>query len=253
MTVSALRSALFIAMCTPMCTASLAAPAAVQSLQALEAAAESALRQRLAGAREVEIEVLPVDARLRLAACDAPLEASVAGNGPVLGRQSVEVACSGSAGWRVRVTASASESAEVWTLARPVRRGEPLARDIVQRETVRLGSRDARALRVGTAGDEIVRIDPEDPDASLAPLLGRVFSRGAGAGRLLDRRALDAPVLVERGRQVRMSYRGPGVAIDAMGTALADGRLGERIRVKNEVTGVAVDATVASANEVTIR
>jgi len=256
MTVSALKSRILIALCAALTTTTVAGAGqaiSVQPLAALEAAAEAALRERLAGARAVQIEVTPVDERLRLALCDAPLQASIAGSGPVLGRQSVEVACAGTAGWRVRVTATASESAEVWTLARPVRRGESLSRDVVRREQIRLGTRDARALRVGRSGDEIVRVDPDDPDASLEPLLGRVFSRGAGAGRLLDRRALDAPVLVERGRQVRMSYRARGVSIDAVGTALADGRLGERIRVKNDVTGVAVDATVASSNEVTIR
>ena len=256
MTVSALRSGILATLCAAAAFSQAAHGAGtrtVQPLDALEAAARTVLVARTGTAHDVQVDIVPPDRRLRLAACDAPLEANVAGSGPVRGRQSVEVTCTGTAAWRVRVSATVSEAAEVWALARPVRRGEVLTADLVQREHVRLGTRDAQALRVGSAGDEIVRIDPDRPDASLQPLLGRVFSRGAGAGRLLDRRALEAPVLVERGRQVRISYRGPGVAIDAMGTALADGRLGQRIRVENGVTGVAVDATVASRDEVTIR
>lgn len=228
------------------------AATASQALEAIEHRAETALREHTAG-RPVSIETVSVDRRLRLPACSGALEASVAGVGLLLGRVSVDVACASGAAWRVRVAAMVSEQADVWTLARAVRRGDTLSRDDLSVATLALGSRDPRALRAGANAGDAVRADAADPEASLAGLLGQVFERNLPAGRLLTRTALSAPLLVERGRSVRMHYRGNGVSIEAVGTALADGRAGERIGVKNDVTGIAVDATVTDRDLVMIR
>src|SRR5689334_4565776 len=79
------------------------APAApdpgVQSLDAVAHAAERALRAQLdAGVTGVELEAVPLDPRLRLASCAAPLEAQAPLPRPGVSRALVRVSCA-SAAW----------------------------------------------------------------------------------------------------------------------------------------------------------
>lgn len=226
-----------------------------QSLESIEAAAMAFLVELHDASLEPEIDVLPLDARLRLANCDAPLDARFSSGAVNLGRTTVEVFCAGSPGWRVQVRATVTVTATVWVLSRAVRRGERLDRDLLRQEQVRLGSSSGDSLRLAAAAGRTGsfngvpgRESVEDP----APWIGREFTRAVGAGRPLVADALASPTLVVRGRRVRLLHRTSGVSIEAAGTALADARLGERVRVRNTRTGRSVDGIVDGIDEVRI-
>ncbi len=82
---------------------------------------------------------------------------------------------------------------------------------------------------------------------------GKVAVRAIRAGKVIApnlMRARKAPVVVRRNKTVQMKIAGPGFTITAVGKALADGRVGELIKVRNidsrriVMARVAADGTV---------
>src|SRR5690242_7886264 len=103
------------------------APAGLQSLAAVRAAAERALRRQidpqLAG---VTLNAAALDSRLRLAACPTELETFAQ---PPRGNQArglVRVSCSGGANWTLNVPVEIRRELDVLVLRRAVTRGEIL-------------------------------------------------------------------------------------------------------------------------------
>ena len=223
-------------------------------LDAIERRAADLLRGLHAGATgagaKAEVEVRSLDRRLRLKRCDGTLDAALVAAGPdrpAWGANVVEVSCPGAPGWRVRVRTHTTIEREVWTLASAVRRGDPLTRDLLVRETVTLGATGpgARRVRPGAAASL-------PPDA-LDPLLGQQFTRSLRAGSVPTGADLAPPVLVQRGRRVRLRREGAGLSVETYAVALDDARRDERVSVRNARTGRRLDAVVIGADEVSVR
>lgn len=162
-----------------------------------------------------EIESIPLDPRLRLAACDVPLEAYLPAGGRIGGTSTIGVRCNGSTPWNLFAQVTARIYAEVAVAARPLARGESLGQ-----ADVRLEERDITRLPGGflTSLDEVLGMDVRRPLAT---------------GHVLDRGSVQAPTLIRRGQVVTLVAGGDGVEIRASGKALSDGAAGERIRVRN--------------------
>ena len=239
---------------------------AIQSLESIQARAVQALLERaardapvapesatgsepVAAAPAATVEVVPLDRRLRLTRCAAPLSAipldgaSVASWGAI----TVEVACPVAPAWRVRVRARVVVEREAWVLRRPVRRDEPLERTSASRETVRLGAADGPAGRRGAsfgAGAPLVDLDAR---------LGERFVRALPAGAVLDARDLQPALMVRRGAEVRLHRETGGLSVETRAVALADARRGDRVTVRNRRSGRRLDAVVTGPDEVVVR
>ncbi len=224
----------------PAATAAGAADATAHPPQAIEAAAAARLRAELGDG--ADIEVLPLDRRLRLAACAVPLDARRTGAGDGWGATSIEVSCADTPAWRVRVRANASVERDAWLLTRAVRRGERLRPELLERGTVTLGGTGTR--RGARSGEPI-----DDPSA----LMGHEFARAMRPGDPIAAGDLASPVLVHRGRQVRLRSAGSGLQVETRGVALNDGRRDELVGVKNARTGRRIDALVVGPDEVQVR
>jgi flagella basal body P-ring formation protein FlgA len=208
----------------------------VQSLQAIADAASraAATRAAQAGFEDLKVTVQPLDQRLRLPACGAPLAAAVTGSSPRLGSMSVKVRCAEPSPWSLYVQATVLATLEVPVLVRSVGRGERIVRsdlELVQRE-------------IGTRPGTLI-LDP-------ARIVGLEARRDLPAGSTLQQGQLAAPLLVERGQTVTLVAGSAGLEVRMQGRALDSGAAGDRLRVTNLSSGRAVEGVVAEDGTVRI-
>ena len=181
-----------------------------------------------------DLEVVPdrLDPRLRLSPCERALEAFWAPGSAELGQTTVGVRCDGAKPWKLFLPTRVKLLQTVVVSSRPLARGQRLGK-----ADLALEKRDIGALR----GKAI-----QNP----SQVLGYLMSRGVPAGRVLDSALLEAPVLVERGRRVRMAIQTKGIDITMAGTALEDGALGETVRVRNPASRRVVEGVVVGPAQV---
>lgn len=79
---------------------------------------------------------------------------------------------------------------------------------------------------------------------SLEAVAGQSAKRRIRAGQQLNPSLLDTPVLVRRGEKVKIVASQDGIRASANGEALADGRQGKVIRVRNMSSEKVIDAQV---------
>lgn len=216
----------------------LAAPlsaAATQSLEAVRAAAVTWLQQHrtLPGAR-MTAEAAPLDSRLQLADCAAPLDASLPGNRRLTARVSVTVRCPVPGGWTVRVPVSVKMFTNVLVTSRPLARGDGIGAADVHGE-----ERDVAGLAYGYV-------------AGLDQVEGRSLARPLSAGTVLTPGMLAGRQAVRTGDAVSMEASIEGVTIHAEGVALGAGDTGSRIKVRNASSGKVLDAVVSGPGTVAV-
>jgi len=200
------------------------------------AAADKARRDAMsAGYQSVEVEVRPLDQRLRLAACSQPLTTMTGSNNRVLGPLSIGVRCQGDAPWTIYVRTRVSAIIKLPVLSRSLQRGH------------RLQDSDI------TMADH--RLDRPQADLFLdsAQLVGKELRRSLAAGSPLAAHQLQAPRLIERGQVVELIAGGPGVKVRMQGKALANASAGDRILVDNLRSGRRVEGIVRPDGSVEIQ
>ncbi|HEY4090181.1 MAG TPA: flagellar basal body P-ring formation chaperone FlgA [Luteibacter sp.] len=227
--VAAIAIVVVLAACPPV------AAAAEQSLEAIRDSAVTWLKQNrtLPGARMVA-EADPLDSRLRLAACAAPLEVSVPGNRPISARVSVVVHCPAPGGWTARVPVRVHMFTDVLVTTRPLARGDGLGADDLRAE-----ERDIASLAYGYV-------------ASLDQVGGRALVRPLNAGTVLTPGMLAGRQAVRVGDAVSMEASVDGVMIRADGVAMGAGDTGARVKVRNASSGKILDAVVSGPGSVAV-
>ena len=207
-----------------------------QSLAAVRAAAESALRRQIEPAASgVILEATKLDARLRLAACPAPLSVEVALPRGTQSRVLARVACKNTVSWTLNVPIDIHRKADVLVMRRAVGRGENIAvGDVIVQSRVLPGLTSPYVSR------------PAD-------LAGRLTRRPIPEGTAVTADALDAPLLIHRGQSVVLTARAGGLEVRAPGLAMADAAAEQRVRVRNLnslkiIEGIADTAGVVRVN-----
>jgi len=207
-----------------------------QSLPAVRAAAESALRRQIEPAASgVILEAAHLDARLRLAACPGPLAVDVALPRGTQSRVLARVACKNTVSWTLNVPVDIHRKADVLVMRRAVGRGENIAvGDVVVQSRVLPGLTSPYVSR------------PAD-------LAGRLTRRPIPEGTAVTADALDAPLLIHRGQSVVLTARVGGLEVRAPGMAMADAAAEQRVRVRNLnslkiIEGIADTAGVVRVN-----
>ncbi|MGB5613899.1 MAG: flagellar basal body P-ring formation chaperone FlgA [Sedimenticolaceae bacterium] len=202
----------------------------IQSHQSIRDAAE---KHALAAAESLsarpEVEVRNLDSRLKLTACDQPLESYDSPNGLNGGRGVVGVRCNGSKPWKIYVPVYVALMDSVVVSRRPIVRGQALrAEDVMLSEVDISGIHKAYFTRI------------EDT-------VGLRSRRSISSGDTLHAGLLERARLVKRGGQVEIVADTGGLQVRMTGKALSDGSQGDRIKVKNLNSGRVVSGTVAGA------
>lgn len=179
-----------------------------------------------------KVESVSVDDRLRLPACDRDL---TTGNDRAFrnGRGTVTVSCEGSQPWRLFVPIRTSHLIDVVITRRSLQRNETIAADAVMLET-----RSSTTL-------------PFQYATRLQDVVGMTVNHTIVAGTVLAPNTMQGRKVVARGTLVTLTSKRGGIMVSGEGTALQDGVLGQRVRVRSR-GGRVVEGTVAAENRVRV-
>ena len=115
----------------------------------------------------------------------------------------------------------------------------------------------ATSLRSGTViAPEHLALAPALQDVSTGlftdpgALVGRRLLRALGAGHALRARHLDHDWAVERGRPVLIVAEVGGLAVAMPGKALADGQIGDFVKVENTSSGRVIEGIVEGPEKI---
>lgn len=175
-----------------------------------------------------------LDPRLALAGCAGELTPFLPSGASVKGRTTVGVRCPDAGGWSIYVPVTVESATQLAVARRALARGEmpaPSDLDLVSRTVPGL---------------------PTQFLARPADTGGRRLRRPVAAGDPIPIDALAAPVLVERGQQVTLLAAAAGIAVRANAVALDDGGFGDRVRVRNAVSGRIIEGSVESKGTVSV-
>ncbi|WP_162299961.1 flagellar basal body P-ring formation chaperone FlgA [Kineobactrum sediminis] len=213
---------------------SASATEARQSLDAIRTAAEQFVLNRLGStASGASATAGQLDSRLRLARCEQPLQAFAVAGDRLGGNTSVGVRCPGS--WKLYVPVKVEVLLRVLALKRPLERGSILTEADLGHVLV-----DTRRLAQGYF-------------TSIAAVSGHTVKRSAASGTILTNALIEESAVISRGQRVSLSASGTGIAVQAPGQALADARMGERVRVKNLSSGKVVEGIVRGPGNVEVQ
>jgi len=199
----------------------------------IRAAAERAVRAKAGpGAGSLTLHVAALDPRLRVAACDVPLNGVISGSSEVRTQTTVGVRCEGSIRWTVYTTVNVESQTSVFVALRSMPRD------------TEVGPSDFRLETRTVPG--IASAYVADP----AALDGQRLGRPIASGEPLAFEALAPANLIHRGQHVMLLAHAGGLEVRMSAVALADGRASQRIKVQNESSQRVIEGIVRSANEV---
>ncbi len=199
----------------------------------ISAAAENAVRaQAGADAKLLTLQAAPLDARLRVTACDRALSGSLTDSSPLRAQTTVAVHCEGSVRWTIYTSVSVESQAAVLVARRALARNAEITAADFQVESRRVPGLISAYVTDVTA------------------LANQRLSRPVAAGEPLSFEALAPANLVHRGQQVILMARSGTLEVRMNGIALADGRASDHIRVQNVSSQRVVEGIVRSANVV---
>lgn len=198
-----------------------------QSLAAIAAKAERHASGSLAGSGlKLETTVKSLDSRLKLARCDQPLQAFTPPNSEIKQNLVVGVRCRGTRPWQVFVPVQISAKRHVLVISRPLSRGATLSS-----ADAHLEEREITNIRSAYLTD-------------IEQLQGKVLKRTVPAGRLITVDLLSEEEIIKRGQRVTLLVEQSGFMVQMAGTALSNGSINERIRVKNDSSRRTVEGIV---------
>lgn len=180
------------------------------------------------------INVSNLDARLNLPACEEAPKISIASPQPYGSNITVRVACTSGSRWSIFVPARIELYADVAVLTRNLGRGDVIA------------PQDVQLLRMNTAQAGFGHI--EDLDR----VVGMELRRPLRSGETVRLSHLLVPETVRRGDSVILEAQNGGLSVVMEGTALANGKVGEQIQVRNSTSERVVDATIVGPGRVRV-
>jgi flagella basal body P-ring formation protein FlgA len=200
----------------------------------VQAAAEHFISEGLTDSAKHYVTAARLDSRLRLQACEKPLETFAPNSVSNTGKVTVGVRCTGSTEWTLFVPVSVEVEVPVLVLRRALPRRAPVEAMDVEPQIRRLP---------GSAANFITDV---------ASLRGHRLKRALPAGAPLTIDALAPDVLVRRGQQVTLLASIGSVEIRAQGQALSEGGVYDRVRVQNVTSLKVVEGVVESASTVRV-
>jgi flagella basal body P-ring formation protein FlgA len=205
-----------------------------QDLDDLQQQVEVFLKDRyqLPAVERVEVKVGNLDPRLMLPACPQPLTLSL--NDPTNsgGQLTVQTRCEATQRWSIYVPAQVALFRPLAVAGRQLERGDVISESDITIEVVNVSQ-----LRQGYV------IEPDN-------IIGRELQRPLNKGEAFRSAILEAPMVIKRGDAVHIEMQAGAIAVNSTGVAMANGRVGQRIRVRNSQSDRIVSAEVVEAGKV---
>lgn len=179
----------------------------------------------------IEVNVGAVDKRLRIGSCDQALAMNTQDNSGLGGNITVNVQCKGRSAWSVHVPAQVYIFAKVPVAARPLNRGDLISGADISEEI----------LNISLIRQEFL--------ASPSAAIGKEVKRNINQGDPLRSAHVDAPTAIKRGDSIALASSVGAIRVVTTGTALSDGRIGQKIRVRNTQSTRVVSARVTGSGQ----
>jgi flagellar basal body P-ring formation protein FlgA len=200
----------------------------------LEKAAREFVEQYFDDDHELQIKVGAVDDRLRLEACQVPLNAFSPYSRAPLGAVSIGVRCDMPT-WKVHIPVQVQAYTNVIVAKQPITRGS-----LVTAADVNIQKREISRYNEGIYTD-------------VEQLVGMVAKRNIRQDDVLTPRTLMPRRLVSRGQPVTIIAEFNGLQIRTKGEALMDGHQGQIIRVENRRSGKEIAGEVIAPSTVRVK
>lgn len=181
-----------------------------------------------------QIEVAALDPRLKLPACDEPLQTETPFGRSRGSRITVRVSCNAAANWRIHVPVEIKRIGHVVATTRALARGS----------VMQLSDLTTVESELGQLGHGYF-LNP-------ANVSGQRLRRAVPAGSILTPAQLEAATVIQRGQTVTIVANSGGLGIKMSGKAMANGAVGQIIDVENTSSGKRVQGIVRSARAVEI-
>ncbi len=213
-----------------------AAPVPLQAAEDIAAVATAHALSLLEAGEYLDVTATaqPMDSRLRLRQCELPLEAGSTAALLKPGRVSISVRCSGSTTWSLFVPVVITARAPVVVLKGPLPRGT-----IISAEHLELRELPVDKLPPNYLG----RVDA---------VIGQELTRHINQESYATAAMLKLRKLVEKGQQVVILAQSGSLEVKMAGEALEPGQLGDRISVRNSVSGRTVQGRLTGAGTVLV-
>lgn len=217
-------------------TRATAAEEPMQSHQSIREAAEAfmARQVQLSHGMAPEASAGRLDSRLRLSACEEPLETFLPAGGRTLGNTIAGVRCPGTKPWSIYVPVQVSLYANVVVAAQPLPKG-----GILRAQDLKLVEKDLARLHSGYY-------------MAISQVVGKQVKRAVNIGAPLTTAMLDNPLQIKRGQRVSLVASAAGLEVQMTGEALDNGAAGDRIQARNLSTNRVVEGVVLSATTIQV-
>lgn len=183
--------------------------------------------------KDTKIIVHSIDRRLKLSKCDA-LSFNLASGSRLMGKTSVRIICSSPKAWSFYVATTISRYDEVMVLNGSFSRGHILRENNIFRTR-----KDLSKLPFGYI-------------TNIHDVIGKQLKRHMQVGRVLTPSHLTNPIVIKRGELVALQRETSGFMVSMKGSAMMDGAIGDRIRVKNSSSKRIIEGKIAKAGLVII-
>jgi len=187
---------------------------------------------RSANASKMTVTVNQLDRRLKLPQCQKDLRMSVNDPNNTGGNITVHTQCDGQQNWSLYVPAQVTLFRALAVASRNLNRGELIDAGDISMEVVNISQ-----LRQGYL-------------ESREQIIGQELKRPINKGEAFRNAILDAPLVIKRGDEVAIEALAGSIAVTSSGTAMANGRIGQRIKVRNSQSDRIVSAQVMNAGKV---
>lgn len=207
-----------------------------QDRAAIRVSAESYLQATVSNQQDgrTKIRLGQLDPRLRLKACQAPLESFTPPGSRQLGNTTVGVRCPDLGGWSIYIAARIDTFGPVLVCRQPLARGS-----IVRASDLHMVERNLANLPYGYYTDT-------------EAVAGMVVKRSISGSDVLTPQMLQAPKLIRRGQRVVVIAETGVLKIRSTGKALSDGKFGDFVRVEATGSRRIVDGIVVSPGVVKV-
>ncbi|MDH5517330.1 MAG: flagellar basal body P-ring formation chaperone FlgA [Gammaproteobacteria bacterium] len=174
---------------------------------------------------KTRIKVHSIDKRLKLAQCNK-VSLNLASGSQLLGKTSIRVSCQQPKAWSFYATAMISRYDDIYVSSGNYTRGH-----IIRDSDVYKARKDLAKLPFGYI-------------TKPADIIGKQLKRQLQAGRIITPSQLTNPVVIKRGEMIALQRKTSSFMVSMKGSAMADGAIGDRIRVKNNSSKRIVEGRV---------
>ncbi len=207
-------------------------PAAIY--QAVEQHVANELALLPSSMSDIKTQISPLDSRLRLQACETPLQTFTEFGNIKQKHLTVKVSCEGPVKWSLRIPVKLQMFQSVIVASQHIVRDQ-----ILTPNDLHLHKQDISQIGEGYFQNE-------------NELVGLSSVKNIQVGQVIKRHMVRQPITVHRGETVKIIISSPGFSLEAAGVAQTEGAIGDTIKVKNMRSNRMVDAKVKGSGEVSI-